>query len=571
MKRFPLLVLAILGLASFAAAQNQPPVVTAQLPDVTVHAGASPRFVDALAGFRDPDVSNAVRMTTVLGGIDIALYGDQKPITVTNFLRYVNEGRYFVTDPTTAQQASSFVHRSVPGFVIQGGGFIATVNPSAPANLQPTSVLTYPPIQNEPGISNLRGTIAMAKTSDPNSATSQWFINLANNTSLNDPGNSGGFTVFGRVVNNTMSVVDAIAAVPVRNFGGAFSELPVMNYTSPNNVRPENTVRVTAIDIIAPMNFSASSDNPGVATATASGRNILVKGISAGNAVITVTATDFDGASVSQSFRANVIAGAGRLANISTRGFVGRNDDVMIGGFIVKGTTPKRVLIRAVGPSLTQYGVAGALNDPQISVRNRAGTEIGSNDNWETSADRQTFVDYELAPQFSQESAVLLTLDASPEGTAYTAIMRGANNSTGVGLIEVYDVDSAPSSFLTNISTRGRVQLDDQQMIAGVIVRGGESKRVLVRAVGPSLTQYGVPEALQDPTVRLLNANAMVIRENDNWRDNQETDIRATNMAPTFDAESALIETLPPGNYTAIVSGKNRTVGNGLVEVFQLN
>ena len=127
-------------------------------------------------------MSTVVRLGTVLGAVDVALFGQQKPITVANFLNYVNQGRYFKIDPTNGQLASSFVHRSIPGFVIQGGGYLGTVNPGNPANAQPTQVLHFPAIQNEPGISNTRGTIAMAKIGgQPNSATSEWFINLANN------------------------------------------------------------------------------------------------------------------------------------------------------------------------------------------------------------------------------------------------------------------------------------------------------------------------------------------------------------------------------------------------------
>src|SRR3954469_8142881 len=177
-----LLFIALAGAALPVAGQNVAPVVTSQIADFTEYAGAPARSIDLTTAFSDPDVSNAVRMTTVLGNIDIALFGQQKPVTVANFLKYIDEGRYFKIDPTNGQLASSFIHRSISSFVIQGGGFLGTVNPTDPGNAQPTAVLTLPPIQNEPGISNTRGTIAMAQFgTDPNSATSQWFINLANN------------------------------------------------------------------------------------------------------------------------------------------------------------------------------------------------------------------------------------------------------------------------------------------------------------------------------------------------------------------------------------------------------
>ena len=173
---------ALLAFALTATAQNTPPVVTNQIADFTEYAGAPARSIDLAPAFADSDVSAAVRLTTVLGAIDVALFGQQKPITVANFLKYVDQGNYFKIDPTNGQLASSFIHRSEPGFVIQGGGFLGTVDPAHPANALPVQVAPFASIQNEPGLSNKRGTIAMAQNgSDPNSAASQWFINLADN------------------------------------------------------------------------------------------------------------------------------------------------------------------------------------------------------------------------------------------------------------------------------------------------------------------------------------------------------------------------------------------------------
>src|SRR5205823_14621074 len=178
MNRTALLLTSALGaFAVSTSAQIMPPIVVNQIPDFTEYAGTPARSIDLAPDFSDPDVSNAVRLTTVLGNIDIALFGQQKPITVTNFLKYVDQGRYFLLDPTTNQTASSFFHRSVPGFIIQGGGYIGTVDPMPATNpnkdnVQPTQVLSFGAIQNEPGISNRRGTIAMAKVANnPNSAT----------------------------------------------------------------------------------------------------------------------------------------------------------------------------------------------------------------------------------------------------------------------------------------------------------------------------------------------------------------------------------------------------------------
>ena len=307
MNRFISLLAASLFASTLCAvAQNAPPVVASPIGDFTEYAGAPFRSIELSTVFSDPDASNAVRLGTVLGNIDIALYGQQKPITVTNFLNYVDQGRFFILDPTTHQTASSFIHRSISGFIIQGGGYLGTVNPSptpGSANnpVQPTQVAVLPRIQNEPGIANKRGTIAMAQSgSDPDSAKSEWFINLADNSSLDVRlNNAGPYTVFGRVVGSGMTVVDAIAAVPRFNDGAPFDNLPLRNYTSPNPVKVPNLVSIPSISQIAPLSFSAMSDSSNVSVAI-SGTKLLVTGNTVGTAHVTVTATDLDGATVSQ-------------------------------------------------------------------------------------------------------------------------------------------------------------------------------------------------------------------------------------------------------------------------------
>ena len=330
------------------------------------YAGAPARSIDLTTTFSDPDVSNAVRIITVVGNIDIALHGQQKPITVANFMKYIDQGRYFVTNADPQKSAQGFVHRSVPGFVIQGGGFMQSLDSS-----NTYSVLTFPPIQNEPGISNKRGTIAMAKLSgDPNSATSQWFINLANNDASGPPARNldtqnGGFTVFGRVGNGTMTVVDAIAALPIVDVSGnnspPFNELPVRNYTSPNPIMFANLVTVPGFEYIPTLSFAASSSDTSVAEATVSGSKALVSGKSNGAALITVTATDLDGAMISQQFTVTVGSAPGRAVQVSTRMEVGTGDNALIGGFIMRGNAPKRLAIRGIGPS---SGLPGRARQP---------------------------------------------------------------------------------------------------------------------------------------------------------------------------------------------------------------
>jgi len=568
-----LLFLALIAFPSLASvAQNIPPKVSSQIGDATLLLNASAEVVPLTEHFTDPDTSG-VRLTTSLGPIDIALYDQRTPATVANFKNYVDSGRYFITDPTTHQIAPLFWHRSAPGFVIQSGGFLATVDPSNSTDVAPTQVQAFAAVPNEPGISNERGTIAMAKLgTDPNSATSQWYINLADNGG--PPSNldtvDGGFTVFGRVLGDGMTVADAIAALPIFNFGTPFDSLPLRNYTS-GLPTPGNLVTIPAIDYISSLTFTASSDHPAIASVQFSDSDLLVSGKQIGSAIVTVTATDVDGAQVSQSFAVTVVANPVHLANISTRAVVGAGDDALIGGFIVRGDSPKRLILRAIGPSLGDAGLKNVLADPVLEVHDGTGALIASNDNWQDDPNSQAVAEAGIAPIDPNESAILLTLPASSDGLGYTALVRGADGGSGVGLVEVYDVDPSPGSSVLNISTRSDVQTGDDVLIGGFIVFGTGSQDVLVRAIGPSLAAAGVPDSLGDPTLTLYDAQGAQIDFNDDWQDNPAKDqIEATTIPPNDPKESAVLDTLAPGSYTAIVRGAADTTGTALVEVYAL-
>jgi cyclophilin family peptidyl-prolyl cis-trans isomerase len=570
--RFSLFALAAL-FPLCVAAQNVAPVVTAPIDDATLLQNAAAEVVPLTDHFNDPDTSG-VRLTTALGNIDIALYDQRTPITVANFKNYIDSGRFFVTDPTTGQPASQFIHRSVPGFIIQGGGFLSTVNPADPVHVQPTPVTVFATILNEPGISNERGTIAMAKlATDPNSATSQWFINLADNGGSPPNGldyQNGGFTVFGRVLGDGMAVADAIAALPIFNFGSPFDTLPVRDYTS-GLPTPANLVTIPAISYVSSLAFTAMSDHPGIATAAVSGTNLLVSGKLPGSATITVTATDADGAQISSSFNVTVITNPVHLANISTRAVVGTGDAALIGGFIVRGDAPKRVIVRALGPSLAG-SVSNFLPDPTLEIHDGTGALIASNNNWQDDPNSQGVIDAGVPPTDPNESAILLTLPSNSTGLTYTAVVQGANGGTGVGLVEVYDVDSSPGSSVLNISTRSDVQTGDNVLIEGFIVFGAGTQRVLVRGLGPSLASSNIADPLSDPTLTIYDGDGTQVDFNDNWQDNPDSaDIVATTIPPTDPKESAVIPTLSPGNYTAILRGTGPTpTGTGLVEVYAL-
>ncbi len=243
---------------------------------------------------------------------------------------------------------------------------------------------------------------------------------------------------------------------------------------------------------------------------------------------------------------------------------VGVDDNVLIGGFIVSGTQSKRIVLRAVGPSLNGV-VPGALGDTTIDVYDSGGRVIAQNDNWQQSAQAGEISSVGLAPSHPLEAAIVANLSPG----AYTAIVRGANRTQGVALVEGYELESN-GSRLTNLSTRGRIGLGDEVMIGGVIVQGAESKRVIIRAVGPSIAA-SVPGALSNPSLELYNSSGNQIAANDNWADSaQLNEITASALAPSHGNESAIVASLAPGGYTAIVRGVNNSVGVGLIEVFDL-
>jgi hypothetical protein len=276
--------------------------------------------------------------------------------------------------------------------------------------------------------------------------------------------------------------------------------------------------------------------------------------------------------------------GPPRLGNISTRSFVQTGDNVMIGGFIVQGTGPKRVIIRAIGPELTPFGITNALANPTLELHNGSGAVIATNDDWQTTIIGGIITTNQVsdiqnsgrAPTAASESAIIADL---PPGN-YTAIVHGINNTTGVALVEVYDLNAAASSSLGNISTRSFVQTSDNVMIGGFIVQGTGPKRVIIRAIGPELTQFGIANPLANPTLELHNQAGALVASNDDWQttviggiitSSQVSDIQNSGHAPTAASESAIIADLPPGNYTAIVRGVNNTTGVALVEVYDLH
>jgi hypothetical protein len=253
------------------------------------------------------------------------------------------------------------------------------------------------------------------------------------------------------------------------------------------------------------------------------------------------------------------------LGNIATRLRVETGDNVLIAGFIVTGTQPKKIIVRGIGSSLQ---LADRLADPTLELRDSTGTLLEADDDWKDSFHKQEIIDSTIPPTDDRESAIVFALPAN--ASSYTAILRGANNTSGIGVVEAYDLNRLADSELANISTRGFVSTGDNVLIAGTIVVGKASQKVIVRAIGPSL---GLPNKMEDPTLELRDGNGGLIEANDNWMDspNKQAIIDST-IPPTNDLESAIVATLPGNNasYTAILRGANGTTGIAVVELYAL-
>jgi hypothetical protein len=250
------------------------------------------------------------------------------------------------------------------------------------------------------------------------------------------------------------------------------------------------------------------------------------------------------------------------LLNVSTRLRTQAGDNALIGGFIISGQEAKKVALRAIAPSLP---VSGKLADPVLELHDGTGALIGQNDNW--NAHRADVLATGIPPSDEHESVIVATLLPGN----YTVVVRGLNQSSGVALVEAYDLSSNSNSKLANISTRGKVETGDNVMIGGFIIGGDQQTNIVVRAIGPSLTQSNVAGALADPMLEVHDGNGALLAQDDDWRMYQEQPLIDSGLAPKDDRESAMILSLQPGNYTAIVRGKDNSTGVGLVEVYNLD
>lgn len=289
----------------------------------------------------------------------------------------------------------------------------------------------------------------------------------------------------------------------------------------------------------------------------------------------TLAQDDINGVNAIYGTGPNYLSASGGpiLENLSTRGFTFTGDNVLIGGFIIQGSQPAQIILRGIAYSLTGAGVAGALNDPVIELHDANQNIIATNDDWFTSADATTIASYHLDPSNSIESALIVTLN--PGG--YSVIVRSFSDSqqaptSGIALVELFDLTGNANSRAGNVSTRGFVGNGDQVLIGGFILGSGAAKPLVLRALGPSLTQQGVSGVLSDPSLELHDGNGNLIEANDDWQQSPDAGkVAAVNLAPGNPKEAAIAPSLGPGAYSVIVRGVGGATGTGLVEIFDIS
>ncbi len=526
--RLFLFVLVYSGFEISTFAQSTVPTLVTTLPNQTLKLNAPPLTLDLTSYFSIPSVTGPiVQFNTILGSYNAELYTSAAPINAANFLSYVNAGSY----------SNSFIDRSVPGFVVQGGsydivsGSIAAIPTSAPV------VLEY-------NLPNALGTLAAARTSVLNSATSAWYINTVDNSTNLGPTNAGGYTVFGRILGTGMTVVNAIASLPVYNVNsGQFPNLPVYNYNSTSgSLTTSNLVMVNSITQIpmfptptaktAVLTWNISSSNPSTALATLSGSTLNLSALSAGTSLITVTASDTNGNVAQGSFTVTTSANSPTITSQPV------SQTITAGSSVVFTTA----IISSAGASY-QW--------------NFNGTAIAG----------------------ATSSTYLIQAAGSSKAGNYTCTITNAAGTTTTSPASLSVITSQNPGRLVNLSVLTMDGPGSQLLTIGFVSGGAAtlgSEQLLIRATGPALTNFSVANVLADPMLTLYQGSN-VIASNDNWG-STATNIAAVNAADaatgaftlpsSTSLDAALVQTLPSGGYTIQVAGKGAQVGNALAEVY---
>lgn len=663
---------ALCGVISTAAVAQSLPVTTSIMPDQSGNTNGASTSLSLRDFFTISGVSGDImRFDTTFGMLDVEMLSMAAPNHVQNFKDYASREEY---DDTMIHRIAAF--NTTGGIsIVQGGAYTAEV----PAALIPQAS----PVDLEYEVANARGTLAAARTNDPNSARSQWYFNTTDNSTILGPDdNPPGFTVFGRVMGNGMEVVDQMAEVPAFLFNSPFEEIPLVNYEFPADVTPDNYVKIHSVREIpmfpsanAPvgaLTFTATSSDETVVMAEVSLSTITLTPMSRGTATVTVTASDVRGVSVSQEFEyttagieittqpshvdaavgsdvtltvagaadftlsyqwyrqrtsesestalsgetnatltlssvsaddmgfywaeitggdATVLSdiaivtltgGISRLANLSARGFAPGNE-ALTPGFVLRGSGSKELVIRGVGPTLGDFGVATAMEDSTLDlVPLGESAPILSNDNWGDSANAAELAATSAAvgafplPDGSLDAAVLTSVSLG-DSTAYTVQISEKNGAGGVALAEIYDPEAIGSGAeLSNISARGFSGPGIAALTPGFVIDGTGAKTMLIRVVGPSLGDFGVSDFMLDPRLELVSGGqTVVIAANDNWGGTAELKAAfatagAFSLSSDDSLDAAVLVRLPPGAYTVRPSGANEGIGVILVEAYEV-
>ena len=667
-----------LSLVAFSLhAQSSVPQLTQPLPAQSMTEAGSAVTIDVRNYFGVPGVTGTqfARFETSLGRFSVELRDDVAPRHVANFLTYARANVY----------TNSFIHRSAS---FESGGAVSIVQGGGYAFRQPFEAFTIPklaPVALEYNLPNARGTLAAARADDLNSATSEWFFNVQDNSTILNQSNRGGYSVFGRVLGTGMTVVDAMAGVPrfVINPNPPFGEIPLRNFSG-GNLSEANLLVINSVTpaTLFPTGGGASvvelavqNSAATVASATLSGSTLTVTPLRAGSATITVRATDANGNTTEGAFAVTVIAvvptyvsqpasqtvaagstvvfnapatgassfrwerngvaipsatsatlvingtttadegnyvafatsslgtvasntarlsvvaadpvNVGRLVNLSILTSAGSGAKVLtmgafIGGGDASGGLP--LVIRAVGPTLAQapFNVPGVLADPTMNFYAAGNsTPLEANDNWGGSAALAAAFKavgaFDL-PANSLDSAIVRAAPGVAPG-GYTVQVTGKGNATGTVIAEMYDAAggarTATTPRLINLSTRAEIDANSD-LAVGFVLGGQAARTVLVRGVGPSLAAFGVSGVMADPRLELFNnSNGQRIASNDDWAGSLEiataaASVGAFSLSGPTSKDAVLLVTLPPGQYSARISGAGGAGGAALVEVYEV-
>jgi hypothetical protein len=399
--------------------------------------------------------------------------------------------------------------------------------------------------------------------------------------------NPAGGTVLSAGSNQTLSVT--FTPTDTANYNNSSKSVSINVLKATPVITWNNPADITYGTALSGTQLNASTPVAGTFNYTPSGGTVLSAG---NNQTLSVTFTPTDTTNYNNSSKSvtiNVNAPIptptptptpGLVGNVSTRLPVGTGDNVLIEGFIVQGPagSTKKIIVRAIGPSLIPFGIADALADPTLEIHDASNATVATNDNWKTtqvgglitSDQAPEIAASQLAPSNDLESAIIANLAPG----SYTAIVRGLENTVGTGVVDAYDLSASSPARLANIATRGLIQPGNKLMIAGFIIQNGPVRAVVV-AIGPSLIAFGITNALADTTLQLRDQNGAIVVENDNWKvrpdgSSQQAELEATGLQPTNDLEAAFVTNLPPGQYTAQVRGKPESTGIGVVQVYFL-